>query len=102
MLWIFLSILAGLGDATLYALMKKIKGMGGMLVVWAQYAFSIPFLVLALILFFPKNIDANVYAIGFFNAIILIVTMRLLFRAFQSSNLSLTIPLLSFTPLFFL
>jgi len=102
MMWIFLSILAGLGDATLYALMKKIKDMDGMLVVWAQYAFSIPFLVLALILFFPQNIDANVYVIGFLNAIILIVVMRLLFRAFQSSNLSLTVPLLSFTPLFLL
>jgi len=102
MMWIILSILAGLGDATLYALMKKIKNMDGMLVVWTQNAFSIPFLALALVLFFPQNIDANVYVVGFFNAIILIATMRLLFRAFKSSNLSLTVPLLSFTPLFLL
>jgi len=102
MIWIILSILAGLGDATLYALMKKISNMDANLVVWVQYAFSLPFLIIALIFFYPKSIDNNVFLLGIVNAILLAITMRLLYRAFHSENLSLTIPLLSFTPLFLL
>lgn len=102
MWWILLALLAGLGDATIYALMKHLRQMSGLLVVWIQYAFSLPFLYLLLVWFYPDTIQNQVWWLGVANAILLVIGMLLLFRAFKAANLSLTVPLLSLTPLFLL
>jgi drug/metabolite transporter (DMT)-like permease len=102
MWWIILSLASGLGDALLYAYMKKLRSLDSTLVVWAQYAFSLPFVVALLIFFFPDAVGSGVYWIAAINSVLLAYTMYLLFKGFGSNNLSLTVPLLSFTPLFLL
>src|SRR3990172_489948 len=102
MLGIALSLASGLGDALIYAYMKKLRSLDSTLVVWAQYAFSLPFIVVLLFFFFPENISSEAYWIGAINSVLLAYTMYLLFKAFGTTNLSLTVPLLSFTPLFLL
>jgi uncharacterized membrane protein len=102
MLWAILAVLAGLGDATVYAFMKRLKKLDASLVVWIEHAFSVPFLLAMLYFFFPDNIHKGVYLVGPINALLLALTMLLLFKAFSSSNLSITVPLLCLTPLFLL
>lgn len=100
MLWALLSVLSGLGDAFIFALMKKLKGTNSSMVVWVQYAFAMPILLFLLYLNFPQKINTNVYWVGFLNAILLLVSTYLLVKAAQISDLSISMPMLSFTPLF--
>jgi len=102
MLWAFLSIISGLGDAVIFALMKKLKQVNSSIVVWVQYAFALPFLLILLYFNYPEKINANVYWNAALNAILLLFSTYLLIKATQISKLSITMPMLSFTPLFLL
>ena len=100
MLWALLSSLSGLGDAVMFTLMKKLKGVNDSIVVWVQYAFALPFLFVLLYFNFPQKINSNVYYIAVLNGILLIVTTYMLVKALQISKLSISLPMLSLTPLF--
>lgn len=100
MLWAILSVLSGLGDAIEFALMKKLKGISSSIVVWVQYAFALPFLAVLLYFNYPQKINNNVYWIAILNGLLLIVTTYLLFKATKISDLSVSMPMLSVTPLF--
>jgi uncharacterized membrane protein len=100
MLWVILSVLSGLGDAIEFALMKKLKGISSSIVVWVQYAFALPFLAVLLYFNYPQKINNSVYWIAILNGLLLIVTTYLLFKATKISDLSVSIPMLSATPLF--
>jgi drug/metabolite transporter (DMT)-like permease len=102
MLWILLSVVSGFFDATIYALMKKLKKMDELVLLWVQYLFSLPLMALLLFFFMPATIDQHVYGIAVVNAVLLMLTTWSLARAFQSTNLSHSIPLVSLTPLFLL
>lgn len=102
MVWAILSIISGLGDAAMFALMKKLKGANNSIVVWVQYAFALPFLLALLYFNYPQTIRQNVYWIAALNGILLIVSTYLLFKAAKISDLSISMPMLSLTPLFLL
>ncbi len=102
MLWIVLSLLSGFFDATIYAYMKRLKGMDELVLLWVQYLFSLPIVLILLVWFMPTAINSEVYGIAVLNAVLLMLTTWALARAFQSTNLSLAIPLVSLTPLFLL
>lgn len=100
MIWAVLSILSGFGDAAIFALMKKLQRIDKSLIVWTQYAFALPFLLLLLYFNYPQRIDTNVYWTAALNAILLIFSTYLLLEAIQTSKLSVSIPMLGLTPLF--
>lgn len=100
MLWAFLSIISGLGDAVTFASMKRLKGVNSSIVVWVQYVFALPFLLGLLYFNYPQKINLNVYWIGALNGILLILSTYLLFKATKISDLSISMPMLSITPLF--
>jgi drug/metabolite transporter (DMT)-like permease len=100
MLWAILSVLSGLGDAIGFAFMKKLKGTGNSVVVWVQYAFALPFLLALLYFSYPEKIIADVYWVALVNSILLIIPAYLLVKATQISDLSVSMPMLSLTPLF--
>jgi len=100
MLWAFLSILSGLGDALGFALMKKLKGTNNSIVVWVQFAFALPFLLVLLFFNYPQKISTDVYWVVGLNGILLLITTYLLVKATQISDLSVSMPMLSLTPLF--
>ena len=100
MLWALLSILSGLGDAAIFALMKRLKGIDNSIVVWVQYAFALPFLSVLLYLNHPQKISPDVYWIAALNGTLLIATTYMLVKALQTSKLSVSLPMLSLTPLF--
>lgn len=100
MLWAFLSIISGFGDAIMFALMKKLKGINNSIIVWTQHFFALPFLLILLYFNYPQNINFNVYWIAFLNSVLLLISTYLLVKATQISKLSISMPMLSFTPLF--
>ena len=102
MWWALLTIISGLFDAIMFALMKKLKETNNSIVVWVQYAFALPFLLVALYFYYPQKIDNNVYLIIIENSILLLISTYFLVKAAQISDLSVSMPLLSFTPLFLL
>ena len=100
MLWALLSILSGIGDAFGFALMKKLKGTNSSVVVWVQYAFALPFLLAFLYFNYPQKISIDVYWVMVLNGTLLLISTYLLIKATQMSNLSVSMPMLSLTPLF--
>ncbi|MBS3105837.1 DMT family transporter [Candidatus Woesearchaeota archaeon] len=100
MLWAFLSVVSGLGDAVIFALMKKLKPVNSSIIVWVQYAFALPFLLILLYFNYPQKISLDVYWIAALNGILLIITTYMLVKALQTSKLSVSLPMLSLTPLF--
>lgn len=102
MIWVVLSVLSGLGDAVMFALMKKLRNLDASIVMWVQYVFALPFLFAVLYFYYPEKIALNVYWIATLNGLLLLVTTYLLVKATQISDLSISMPMLSFTPLFLL
>ncbi|MBI2656312.1 EamA family transporter [Candidatus Woesearchaeota archaeon] len=100
MMWAFLSIISGFGDAIIFAIMKKLKDLHSSIIVWVQYAFALPILSIFLYLNYPNKINANVYWVAILSAILLVYTTYLLFKAAIISDLSISMPMLSLTPLF--
>lgn len=100
MFWALLSIISGLGDAIIFALMKRLKETNNSIVVWVQYAFALPFLFVLLHFKYPQKINFNVYWIAVLNGVLLIIGTYLLFKATKISDLSISMPMLSATPLF--
>jgi len=100
MLWAFLSIFSGLGDATVYAAMKKVKNLNQYIILFARYSIALVFL--SLMLFFEKipEISDGFFPVLFLNSFILAISSYLIIRATQISPLSTSIPMLSFTPVF--
>lgn len=102
MLWAILSILSGLGDSIIFALMKKLKKVNSAVVVWVQFAFALPFLAVLLYLNYPAKISPNVYWLAALNGLLLTLSTFILLKAIRISKLSVSLPLISLTPLFLL
>ncbi len=102
MLWVILSVISGFWDSIMFALMKKLSNADNTLVVWVQFAFALPFLILILVFNYPKHIDSNVYMVAIVNAILYVGSTFLFLKALNISELSVSLPMLSFTPLFLL
>ncbi|MBI2657256.1 DMT family transporter [Candidatus Woesearchaeota archaeon] len=102
MLWAILSVLSGLWDAVMFALMKKLSSVNNTIVVWVQFAFALPFLALILFFSYPDRIDSGVYMVAIANALLYLGSTFLFLKALNISKLSVSLPMLSFTPLFLL
>ena len=102
MLWVILSVLSGLWDAVMFALMKKLSSVNNTIVVWVQFAFALPFLVLILFFSYPDRIDSGVYIVAIANALLYLGSTFLFLKALNISKLSVSLPMLSLTPLFLL
>lgn len=100
MLWAILSVLSGLGDSIIFALSKKLKNVDNAVVVWVQYAFALPFLSILLYFNYPIQISSSIYWIAVLSAILLAIATFLLVQALKMSELSVSLPMLSATPLF--
>lgn len=102
MLWAILSLAAGLGDATIFAITKKLKGVNKAIIIWMQVMIAAPFLLFFLSIYPPDKVGASTYVVGAVLGVMLIGNHYLLISAAQIGSLSLSMPLLSTTPLFLL
>lgn len=100
-LWVLLSLLSAFSLATSDALSKKaLEGRNEYLVAWFRLLFTLP-LLLSVMVFVPvPELDANFYRAFVIALPIEALTVVLYIKALKLSPLSLTLPFLSFTPLF--
>lgn len=102
MLWAVLSVLSGLWDAVMFAIMKKLGKVQSLIVVWVHFAFALPFLALILLYNYPQKISSEVYLVALANSLLYVGSTFLFLKALQISKLSVSLPMLSFTPFFLL
>jgi drug/metabolite transporter (DMT)-like permease len=101
MLWVLYSLLSAFSLATADALSKKgLEKADEYTIAWSRFLFSTPYLLLALLLIEIPKIDRTFWISILILLPLEIVTTILYIKAIKASPLSLTIPFLSFTPLF--
>jgi len=102
MLWITLSILSGLATAILFALLRKLRGMNPYLLLISHHLVTLPFLLVALIYNNIPSVSSYFYFIVLINSLVFTLAGFLIIKSMQISEMSLSIPMLSFTPVFLL
>jgi drug/metabolite transporter (DMT)-like permease len=99
--WVILSLICAFSLATSDALTKRMLSAGNeYLVAWLRLAFSLPPLIVLLVVLPAPDLDRDFF-LSFFGALPLeIAAVMLYIKALRISPLSLTLPFLSLTPLF--
>lgn len=102
MFWISLSLLAAFFQATTDAFSKKVlkDNCDVYLVGWARWCFAVPFLLPMLFFIHIPALDQIFWLNVFLLVPLEIIALILYIQALKLSPLSLTIPFLSFTPVF--
>lgn len=102
-MWLFLSIAAAVFTSLMDVLGKKVIGRSGAyVVVWAMNFFATPFLYTALFVQPLPVLGPLFWSALAIQSLIIVIASILYFKAIEVSDLSLTIPMLTFTPLFLL
>ena len=102
MLWAFLSIFSGLGDAISYAMIKKLNKLDLYVKLLFYNLITLPFLLVGFLFYEIPAVSNYFYAIVGINVVLWLIAIFLLMKSLQESDLSISIPLLSFTPIFLL
>ncbi len=103
MLWFVLSLITAITHAVRAAVSKKLlQNVDEYIVAWATSMFALPFMIVVLFFFGLPKID-NIFWIALLMGVLLnTITTILYFKSIKISPLSLTVPFLTFTPLFLL
>ncbi|HLE07210.1 MAG TPA: DMT family transporter [archaeon] len=103
MLWIVLALVSAFAESLKDLFSKrKMKKVDPLVMTWAFFAFT--FIILLPLIFFlqiPKLDEIFFIAISV-NSILVIFSVSLYMKAIESSDLSITLPLVAFTPAFML
>jgi uncharacterized membrane protein len=102
MLWAILSIAAGLGDAIAFASIKKLSNLDTYVKLTFLNLIILPFLALGFFFYEIPQTLLNFYIITLINVVVFLIAMFLIIKSLEMSDLSLSIPMLSFTPVFLL
>ena len=103
MLGFILSFVAAAAKATTDLFAKKgFEKTDLFVIIFALRFFSLPFLLLTLPFIKIPTLDSTFYAVAITSTIINVATTILYFKAIKVSPLSLTVPFLSFAPVFLL
>ena len=102
MIGAILPLVAGFFDSIFYAVLKKLNGIDIYTKIVLLNITTVPFLVLGFIFFGMPRATPMFYAVIFINIIIFFVAQMLMIKSLEVSNLSVSIPMLSFTPVFLL
>lgn len=100
-MWIIFSLLTAIFTSCVDVISRKIlKTISPYVLSWAYITFSIPFLVI-FFLIKPESLDVNplpFWAAAVASALTLTVSTIFYFKALESSELSISIPMLTLTP----
>lgn len=100
-MWMILGIASGLFHALQSMVSKKaLEGLDYYLLTFAYAAFSLPFLFIALWWLNPAPTNLTFWWSTAACAVLSLIAVNLNMKALQIGELSLTVPLLSFTPVF--
>jgi drug/metabolite transporter (DMT)-like permease len=101
MLWLVFSLLSALSESLSGALSKRIvRNLSSYFVAWSLIAFSVPFLLPVILFTGIPTIASKFWIVLVIGSAIDITGTLFYVRAVEKGDLSVTIPLLSFTPLF--
>ncbi|MBI1935034.1 DMT family transporter [Candidatus Woesearchaeota archaeon] len=100
MLWAALSILSGFGDAVSFASIKKIKNMDAFTKLAAINLIMLPFLLLGFIFYDIPEATFNFYIVIALNVAVFLTAQFVMIKSLELSDLSMSVPMLSFTPIF--
>ncbi len=103
MLWLVFSLLSALSEALRGAFSKRsVNNLGSYFVAWSLIAFSVPFLLPVILFTGIPAVTPKFWIVLVLGSVIDIAGTLFYVRAVGKGDLSVTIPLLSFTPLFLL
>jgi uncharacterized membrane protein len=103
MQWLFFSLLSAISEALRGAFSKRsTHNLSNYFVAWSLIAFAVPFLLPVLLFTGIPKTTPKFWMLLVFGSIIDITATLFYVRAVDKGDLSVTIPLLSFTPLFLL
>src|SRR3989344_2472044 len=102
MIWAFLSIGAGFFDSVFYTSLKKLSDLDTYSKIALLNISSLPFLALGFLFFDMPRVSAMFYLVIFINIVLFFLAQILMINSLKMSNLSASIPMLSFTPVFLL
>lgn len=102
-MWIFLGIFSGLFDALKDMTGKKaLKDASPYLFLFAYSAFSLPLLLIAAFVFGLAPVNSTFWWAAIAGSLTNVIAIILYAKALQSGELSLTVPLMAFVPVFML
>lgn len=102
MIWALLSIGAGLSDAISYSLIKKLRKIDVIVKLAMYMLMALPFILFGFILYDIPIVSLNFYFIVLINVAVFVIGLFILMKSLEISELSISIPMLSFTPIFLL
>lgn len=102
-MWLLLSLAAALFTSLTDVLGKKVIGRcGAYVVVWGMNLFAMPFLFAAVCTQPLPVLGSLFWMVLMVQGFMVVIASILYFKAIEVSDLSLTVPMLTFTPLFLL
>ena len=102
MIWILFSILAGFFDSIHYSILKKLSNIDTYSKMVLLNLMALPFLLLGFIFFEIPRVPATFYLVTLGNILIFFLAQIMMIKSLKMSNLSISIPMLSFSPVFLL
>lgn len=100
-MWFILGLLSGFFFALQSAVSKKaLEGVNHYLVAFAYAAFSLPYFLIALFWFDLAQLNFTFWWAALSTSVLNVIALVLLMKALSIGELSLTMPFLSFTPVF--
>jgi len=103
MLWVLLALLTALFESAKDILSKeRLRQADEYLVAWAWRCFALPFLLPPLLLLPFPPLDRGFWGALLVSGSLNAVTAVLYMKALKASDLSLTVPMVAFSPLFLL
>ena len=102
-MWLFLSLAAALFTSLTDVLGKKVIGRSGAyVVVWGMNFFAMPFVYAAVFSQPLPALGSLFWSTLALQGLVVVIASIFYFKAIEASDLSITVPMLTFTPLFLL
>ena len=102
MIWAFLSIFAGLFDAISFSFMKRINNLDQHVKQMFINLMALIFIPIGFLFYSIPKTGQNFYLITLITTIIFLIAQFLMLKSLQISSMSMSVPMLSFTPVFLL
>ena len=102
MIWVILPIVAGFFDSIFYTALKKLSDLDTYSKIALLNIAALPFLALGFLFFNIPKVSGMFYLVTLINIALFFLAQILMIKSLKMSNLSVSIPMLSFTPVFLL
>ena len=100
MLWALLSILSGLGDAISFSAIKRLRSLNStLLLTFINLSVLLP-VSLGLLFYGFSPVPYYFYILVFITSVLFMIGQYFIIESLKSADLSKTVPMLSFTPVF--